>query len=98
MPQDPPGSARSELDLGGGYTVVLRRDQPRVVDRAYPHGYGSPPEVAGGRLPGEARPIRHHGGYTSGGDRLPRAGESGPRWTATGAGATLRRRAARPRG
>src|SRR5262245_47767887 len=24
MPQDPPGSARSELDLGGGYQGVLR--------------------------------------------------------------------------
>ena len=49
--------------------------------------------MAEGRVPGEARPIRHHGGYTSRGDRLPRAGESGPRWTAIVAGATLQRHA-----
>ena len=39
--------------------------------------------MAEGRVPGEACPIRHHGRNTSRGNRLPRAGESGPRWLAT---------------
>ena len=43
--------------------------------------------MAEGRVPGEARPVRHHGRHTSRRDRLPRAGESGPGWTATVAGA-----------
>ena len=44
---------------------------------------GHPPEVVEGRVPGEARPVRHHGRHTSRGDYLPRAGESNPGWTET---------------
>ena len=53
-------------------------------------------EMVESGLPGEARPVRHHGRDTSRGDHLPRPGESDPGWTATAAGGTLRRDTPQP--
>src|SRR5947209_7398292 len=61
-----------------------------MVVRSHPHGPGSAWQMAEGRLPGEASPVRHHGGNTSRRDYLTRAGESSAGWTATTAGGTLR--------